>query len=419
MHHGICRLLLRVLPVSSLLAAGNPGRAEEPAGWARGDLHQHTRSSEDGTWEPAELVEHVRRVMPGVSKFIFFTDHSEIEGLYPNPSRPPRADNWGTWEEARQLRGGLLSNEYVATGQEIGGLLGGHIGAICMPQDDGRGPPTIVERKNPNYLLWMQRIHAAGGLNVVFHPLGVDEIGPLNPGTFTHWRRCLPLIDAIDVWNGYKNYDRADERAWIFLWRLWLAGHRPTAVAGSDAHRSMVNGAPVPYWGIEGRTSFHIHPMNPHVRARVGEVMTEDSIRDAIREGRVTLSDWYQNWMEVTIAARAATGGGPIGRIGDDVVLPGAVVLRAFGHGEPSIYSGSPFLEVRYGKIGDSRETLDKIPMVPGSFDVTHPLDLTPGTWVITARVLPGNKLSKYWRGVQAANPIRVRVEAPPQPAQP
>jgi hypothetical protein len=71
------------------------------------------------------------------------------------------------------------------------------------------------------------------------------------------------------------------------------------------------------------------------------------------------------------------------------VTLPGAITVRAFGHGDPSIYSGSPLLEVRHGMIGDEREKVVKIPLVKGSFDIRHPIDLTPGVWVITARVIP------------------------------
>ncbi len=413
-----------ILSLPGAVCAGPHG----PPGWARGDMHQHTRHSDDGTWEPADLWARIRELLPRGPRFVYLSDHCEIAGFFPNPVRPPKSDNWGSWEETREIRRSLHPDELILTAQEIGGLKGGHIGAIGLPQCQGQSPPRIILKTGNDYRGWMERVKGAGGLNVVYHPRGVQELGPVHPGTFAHWDSCLPLIDGISVWNGYKLFDAPDEWAWNRIWGLWQQGYRMAAVSGSDAHQKAPDDIPLEWWGREGKISFHCHPMNPHLRVRVGETLDEDRLRQAIRDRRITLADWPENWMDVVVTA----GEGRAAGIGETVQVDAGTrpTVRVEGYGSPEVYSGDPVLEIEVGRIGEAPRSwiqeVDeegsvsrfaefprrriRVPMAKGEFSVVRELDLDAGRWLVTARVVPESPLANYWRGVQLSNPIEIVV---------
>lgn len=390
-----------LLGLSTLAAAGPHG----PEGWARGDIHLHTRYSDDGRWTVASLWDRIVESLPVGPRFAVISDHCDIAGFFPNPARPPTKDQWGTWEETRALRGRLGKGDWIGTGQEIGGLRGGHVGPIFLPQDRGEGPPRIIGDGAKGYADWMKRVREAGGLNVVYHPRGVAELGPIHPGTFKDWKGCLPFLDAIDVWNGYKLYDAPDRWAWDRVWQYWLEGRRLTAVSGSDAHQPAPDDQPLDWWGREGKVSFHCHPLNPHMRVRTGPTVDGDILRAAFKAGRVTIADWPENWLDLRVAVGAASAG-----IGEVAEGPGAgpAVVTVRGHGAPRVYSGEPSLVLEYGRVGDSERSVLVRPIPRGDFAHDETLALGPGEWVVTARIEPGNPIDGYWRGVQLANPARL-----------
>jgi hypothetical protein len=423
------KLLLLAASLASASLAGPHG----PEGWARGDLHQHTRYSDDGNWEPEALWARLRETLPVGPRFTVLSDHCDIAGFFPNPARPPKADNFRSWGHTRELRRTLRADqELLLTGQEIGGLRRGHIGAVLLPQTTGEAPPSVVRETGFRHRQWMERIRAAGGLNVVYHPRGVDELGPIHPGTFTEWAECLPLIDLISAWNGYKLYDGPDRVAWDWLWNYWLEGRHLVAVGGSDSHKEERDGEPIPYWGKELRVGFETHPANPHNRVRLGSgegpgLLDEATLREGLRRGHVTVADWHANWVDAELHVGDAVAG-----IGGDLQGTGAVVYRIRGFGDPDVYSGPPRIVVEYGRVraepdrvrrypveeGPDLEVPERdrqavvVPIEPGDFHVEVPLELGPGRWVVAARVLPaapgdGGK----WKGVQLVNPTRVTIE--------
>lgn len=415
------------------LAAGPHG----PAGWARGDLHQHTQHSTDAEWEPEALWARIRETLPVGPRFTVLTDHCDIAGFFPNPARPPKADNFRTWGQTREIRRSLeAGEELMVTGQELGGLRRGHIGAVMLPQTHGEAPPAVVTETGFQHRRWMERVRAAGGLNVVYHPRGVDELGPIHPGTFTEWEECLPLIDMVSAWNGYKLYDEPDRVAWEWLWSYWLAGHRLVAVGGSDSHVDFEDGVQVPYWGKGKRLSFQSHPANPHNRVRTVEAkqgapapLGEDALREGLRRGHVTVADWHANWVDARVTAGDAAGG-----IGDTMrVAAGTpVTYRVEGYGAPEVYSGAPRVVVEFGRVRAEADRVRRypvedepdlvmeerdhesvvVPVEPGDFTVEVPLTLEPGVWVVAARVLPAAPGDEgIWKGVQLVNPTWVMVE--------
>lgn len=411
--------------------------------WARGDVHLHSGFSSDGNTEFPELWSRIRSMVPAGPRFAYQTEHNDIAGFFPNPTRPPSQDNWRHWGAVREVSRSLSKGqELFLAGQELGGLRGGHVGAIALPQTRGEAPPTIVWKKGYHHAQWMQRVRAAGGLNVVYHPRGVDELGPVHPGTFTHWDSCLPYIDAVSVWNGYKLYDEPDEWAWNRLWRLWRRGFRITAVAGSDSHRlELDEGQKVPFWGIEERLGFHSYPLNPHTRVWVGESLDEDKLRQGIRRGLVTLADRSENWLDFEVRS---PGFAPLGIGAEGSQGAPGLKVHCRGYGDPETYSGDPQLELEWAREepeeanrfcalepGTARCTpwIDpedprlrgpedearhrrRVPIPRGDFELEVPLELGPGNWILTARVVPDSSLKKSWRGVQIANPIRIRISS-------
>lgn len=401
-----------------------------PAGWARGDLHQHSAYSDDGTWEAEALWARIREGFGRGPRFTFLTEHNRLNPWWKPPFLAPREDEWGSWSVARQLRRQLGADEYVGAGQELGGPKGGHIGAVCLPQAAGEDPPHLVRKAGVDHRAWMERIHAAGGLTVVYHPRGVKELGPIHPGSFASWDACLDEIDMISAWNGYKLYDAPDAWAWEKLWDFWLAGRRYVAVGGSDAHQPDPDGEPVGWWGREGKLSFHTHPMNPHNRVRLEGPMGEGTIREGLRAGRVTVADRPENWMSLKV--RLPDGAAL--EVGEEGMVPGEhveVVVEVEGYGLPAAYSGDPELEISWGRVGEeergpslqplgwaeqpgetfARRAIARVEIPRGGFRVAFPVTLGPGENVVAARVVPRSDLGRYWRGVQLANPVRVHVD--------
>lgn len=422
---------------ASALNAGPHG----PSGWARGDLHQHTRYSDDGNWELEALWGRLRETLPVGPRFTVLSDHCDIAGFFPNPARPPKADNFRSWGHTRELRRSMRAGEdLLLTGQEIGGLRRGHIGAVLLPQTGAESPPAVVTETGFRHKQWMERVRAAGGLNVVYHPRGVDELGPIHPGTFTEWAACLPLIDMVSAWNGYKLYDGPDRVAWDWLWSFWLEGRRLVAVGGSDSHKEAKDGEPIPYWGREAGLGFESHPANPHNRVRTVDAaeggarpLGEDSLRAGFRRGHVTVADWHANWVDAELAvgeARAGIGGELFEPAGEPGIV--AARYRMRGYGAPEVYSGQPRVVVDYGRVRADPDRFRRYPVEdapdlemperdrqsvvvaiePGDFEVEVPLELGPGTWVVAARVLPADPGDEgRWKGVQLVNPIRITVE--------
>ncbi len=424
------RLIPLTLFCSTLLCLPSLGaKPHGPLGWARGDLHQHTEFSDDGAWEVEKLWEKVRETLPVGARFTIATDHNDIAGFFPNPARPPKADNFRSWGPIREVRRSLKPNELFLAGQELGGLRGGHVGAVLLPQENGEQPPTLITETGFRHADWMKRTHEVGGLNVVYHPRGVDELGPIHPGTFTKWEECIEHIDMISVWNGYKNYDEPDRAAWDRIWRYWSLGKKIVAVGGSDAHHQVHKGRVVPFWGIdESGVGFHGHPMNPHNRVKLtdGEPiqsLSAQGLKEGFLSGAVTVVDWPENWMNVSFTGTSSEGEAAsktVG-IGQEVTVRAgdALTYQVEGYGAPESYSSEPILFVEYHRVQASQpgEKVKKvtpfvleIPLPKGDFSVAQELRLEPGDWAIAARILPVMTPSKAWRGVQIANPIWVHV---------
>ena len=184
------------------------------AGWYRGDFHAHTHFS-DGVLSPPELA--------GLAKaegleFFVITDHNAVKA-YPNFGEHP----------------GLL----IIPGIEVT-FKEGHFNVFGVDRDfDWLQPICAGPRALPalpgayptmNDLL--AQIAAHGLLNSINHPL-------LAPWAWCFKDTDLRNVHCLETWNdpSYPDNVRANPRA-IALWTSWLnAGHRITAIGGSDFHR--------------------------------------------------------------------------------------------------------------------------------------------------------------------------------------
>lgn len=181
-------------------------------GWYRGDFHVHTTAS-DGDYPPSLVTE-----LAGAEglDFIAITDHNTIAGL-------------------SELRKDL--DFLVIPGLEIT-LKEGHFNVFGMDgwhdwmdgvRVNERGiSPLATYQTVPDM---MHQISAEGLLNSINHPC-------LHPWEWAFHDTDLHYIHCVEIWNDlyWPDNVHANPQA-VALWSQWLnAGHRITAIGGSDYH---------------------------------------------------------------------------------------------------------------------------------------------------------------------------------------
>lgn len=182
-------------------------------GWYSGDFHTHTHHS-DGALTPTELAALARR--EGMD-FLTITDHNTL-AAYPH---------FGTPDDLCIIPG--LEVTYAAGHYNVFGL------AQPAPwqQHVTQGPIVINHAEaqlDPDELLAQST--AAGLLNSINHPL-------LPPWAWLMPETDLRDIHCLEIWNDPSWPDnRVGNPLAVELWTRWLnAGHRITAIGGSDFHR--------------------------------------------------------------------------------------------------------------------------------------------------------------------------------------
>jgi hypothetical protein len=189
-------------------------------GWYRGDFHAHTTVSPDGLHSPAEFVALARD--QGLD-FVAITDHNKI-GAWEQLSHPPEIlvlpglevtlheGHWNVFPIAGPL---AWMTELQERYDEAGG----------------------VSQNTPFVAQTLKTIAAAGQLNSINHPhlppwawqLGEIDLRDV---------QCVELIND-PTWPGGKGHPSNLQAtgAAVALWTRWLnAGHRITAIGGSDYH---------------------------------------------------------------------------------------------------------------------------------------------------------------------------------------
>ncbi len=182
-------------------------------GWYGGDFHTHTHHS-DGALTPPELAALARR--EGMD-FLTITDHNTL-AAYPH---------FGAHEDLCIIPG--LEVTYSAGHYNVFGL------AHPAPWQETvtHGPIVInpvASDIDPDELLAQSA--AAGLLNSINHPL-------LPPWAWLMAETDLRHVHCVEIWNDPSWPDnRVGNPLAVEMWTRWLnAGHRITAIGGSDYHR--------------------------------------------------------------------------------------------------------------------------------------------------------------------------------------
>ena len=182
-------------------------------GWYGGDFHMHTHHS-DGTLTPPELAALARR--EGMD-FMVITDHNTL-AAYPH---------FGAQDTLCIIPG--LEVTYAA----------GHYNVLGVTQSAPwqaavTNGPTVINHiaadLDPDEILAQSA--AAGLLNSINHPL-------LPPWAWLMAETDLRHVHCLEIWNDPSWPDnRVGNPLAVEMWTRWLnAGHRITALGGSDYHR--------------------------------------------------------------------------------------------------------------------------------------------------------------------------------------
>lgn len=259
-------------------------------GWYRGDFHAHTDFS-DGVLSPPALA--ALALEEGLD-FFTITDHNTVKAF----------PNFG--EHA-----GLL----IIPGIEVT-FKAGHFNAFGVERDlewlrqvcTGRIVLTALPGAYPTINDLLREIAAHGLLSSINHPL-------LVPWAWRFQDTDLPHVHCLEIWNdpSYPDNIRDNPRA-VELWTGWLnAGHRITAIGGSDFHR------PLPKPG-ENKPAERLGRPSTYVYA---ENLSGNAILEGLRQHRAIVS------MGPRVTFQAVVNGRTY-EVGDEIPADaGAVTLSA------------------------------------------------------------------------------------------
>jgi hypothetical protein len=182
-------------------------------GWYGGDFHAHTHHS-DGALTPPELAALARR--EGLD-FLTITDHNTLSA-YPN---------FGPQDDLCIIPG--IEVTYAAGHYNVFG-----VNQPAAWQEYVTNGPTVIRHGEANIdpdEVLAQSAHA-GLLNSINHPL-------LPPWAWLLPETDLRDIHCLEIWNDPSWPDnRIGNPLAVEMWTRWLnAGHRITAIGGSDYHR--------------------------------------------------------------------------------------------------------------------------------------------------------------------------------------
>lgn len=209
-------------PTAIPKAAGTPGG--RGPGWYFGDLHGHTLHS-DGAMTPAAYLEHARA--RGYD-FVALTDHNTTSAL----------------AELKTRAGGAMT---VIGGEELT-TYHGH--ALVLGTDDWQ-EWRVQDGGSMSALARARR--AEGQVFVIAHPMSLGH--PHCTGC--HWAHADMFPGParhVEVWNGKWEADYPHNPLALKLYHSWLnAGHRLVATCGTDTHRPIPDGQPMPRIAIHAQ----------------------------------------------------------------------------------------------------------------------------------------------------------------------
>jgi hypothetical protein len=260
------------------------------AGWYRGDLHAHTTAS-DGDYPPSLVV--------GIGKaegldFVAITDHNTI----------------GAFSEF-----GQTSDILVIPGMEItlddGDLNVFGIQAwrdwmeiVCVGQ-----PRVSLTGSSLTTTELMQRIALEGLLISMNHPC-------LQPWEWRDRATDLRYVHCLEIWNDpyWPDNVHANPQA-VALWTAWLnAGHRVTAMGGSDYH--------YPPRPEEGKWGERLGLPSTYVYAKE---LSVNAIITGLRRRRAYVSLGPRVSFQARHAGRLYEIGDDLGQVGDAIEFTAVV----------------------------------------------------------------------------------------------
>ena len=297
-------------------------------GWYRGDFHCHTHHS-DGVLAPAELLALART--EGLD-FFTITDHNN-PGAYAH-----FADDFLVIPglEVTYKRGhyNVLGVDVAAGAEWLKQVGAGYV--------DRPAATDVFPTMNDV----LRATAAHGGLNSINHPL-------LVPWAWEFPDTDLRLVDCLEIWNdpSWPGNQRDNPRA-IALWTAWLnAGHRHTALGGSDFHR------PAPPAG-ETKPNERLGKPSTYVYAAE---LSGQAILDAVRERRAYVSMGPQASFEAQAGGRTYGIGADLGD------WTGAVALsaRVWACPEPArailVKNGQPLAQAAVSGDGLELQVTDQV----------------------------------------------------------
>jgi hypothetical protein len=315
-------------------------------GWYQGDFHCHTHHS-DGALSPAELMAVARQ--EGMD-FFAITDHNTLDA-YPHFGEPE----------------GLC----VIPGLEVT-FDQGHYNVFGVTQlwpwlEPVRGGPTQLNhaRSGVDVNALMAAAQENGLLNSINHPI-------LPPWAWLLGETDLRRVDCLEIWNDPSwPTNRQGNPDALEMWTRWLnAGHRITAVGGSDYHRPVNKpgvGKPPDRLGLP-RTFVHATQLSGR------------AILAGLRSRQVYVSMGAQVTFAAVTAADRYPIGADLGRQGGPVDLVGRVTRGGGGGVARILHNGAIVAEVL-------------VPWEAGApFEIRHSVTLDPqrSDW-FRLEVLDGN----------------------------
>lgn len=309
-----------------------PGAVRAGPAWFAGDLHAHSSHSENDA--PVSRVADAA-VARGLD-FVSLTDHNAVS-------------QYAEFAAARARQPGLL----LLRGTEVTTYRGhANVHGVDAWKEYRAGPVYRIEPDGSRSLAQgpldandiFRSARAAGGLAQINHPSFPTDPVARNVCRGCGWEFAdtdFALVDAIEVQTGPAGATPATlgapatlpsaharvgpnpltPGAILFWERALLAGHRVTAVGGSDDHTA-------------GRTVDVTHSaLGTPTTVVLASELSERAILDGVKRGHAYVRFWGADGPVVSLDAR--NGAGERAIMGDEIALPG-VTLAVAAEGAPA-----------------------------------------------------------------------------------
>jgi len=182
-------------------------------GWYRGDFHVHTHASLDGYYAPSTIAEMAKA--EGLD-FIAITDHNTIAGFS---------------ELSQDLDFLIIPGLEITFDRGHFNVFGMDTWRDWMDGFCGDKIRYSLPTKYNSINELITQIDNHGLLNSINHPL-------LDPWDWLYGETDLRRIHCVELWNDlyFPQNANANPKT-VRMWNQWLnAGHRITAISGSDYH---------------------------------------------------------------------------------------------------------------------------------------------------------------------------------------